>query len=61
MDRRRRARMEGVQSVSVKRIIYQALKYHGDYNAMRKKQGAAPDRPPDLREVTGRIARNLFG
>ena len=43
------ARMEGVQSLSVKRTIYQALKYHGDYDAVRMNQ------------VPRRVGRRIFG
>lgn len=44
-----------------KRNAYQVLKYHGDYNAVRK--GRVPRRIGRriYGKITGRIARKLFG
>lgn len=44
-----------------KRTIYQALKYHGDYNAVRKNKVGRRVGRRVYGKVSGRIARKLFG
>jgi hypothetical protein len=44
-----------------KRTAYRLLKYHGDYNAVRKNKVPRRIARRAYGKITGRVARRLFG